>query len=136
MQQTIYQPIIMQQIHRLLEALNDGRKQKEKYHLLLTTQTENYTIIAAINNENVVHNVVDEFGQIPDNFCVNWRSMSLIAHDLGYANKKLPYHILHHFTSSINAELDLKNKDIEAFWNELFKELKIKKHDRKAEKTP
>lgn len=109
-------------INGLISALNDGRNEKECYKLLFITQYKSYYLVAAVNNDGVVHNIVDETGAIPEGFEVNWRALSLIAHDLGLTT--IPEEVLYHFVTSINHELLMKDKntDLDAFWKDVILE--------------
>jgi len=70
----------------LLDMLNLDLKPKEKYRIEYYYQHEKlFVLIASDKDKNIICNVVDENGNVPKGFSVNWRIHSMIAYDL--ANK-------------------------------------------------
>lgn len=68
---------------KLLDALNLGLKPKEKYQIEYYYQHEKLFVIIACNRiKQIVCNVVDENGNIPKDFCVNWRIHQEIIREL------------------------------------------------------
>lgn len=120
-QPTLFEERIEQTISDLISLLNDERK--DHYKFLFASKYEGYLLVSVINKSGfVLHNVVDEFGQVPDGFCVNWRNSQHIVADFGF--KKLPIEICHHFVCALNAELETRGEDIPKFWDGVFKEVK------------
>ena len=67
----------------LLDMLNLDLKPKEKYQIEYYYQHENLFVLIASNKEkNIICNVVDENGNIPDGFCVCWRIHPHILQEL------------------------------------------------------
>lgn len=69
---------------QLLEAVNLGMKKKEHYQIQYYYQHGNLFVLMA-SDKNIICNVVDENGNVPKGFSVNWRIHSMVADDL--ANK-------------------------------------------------
>lgn len=67
----------------LLDILNLDLKPKEKYKIEYYYQHEKLFVLIASNREkNIVCNVVDENGNVPDGFCVCWRIHQHILQEL------------------------------------------------------
>lgn len=67
----------------LLDALNLDRKNNEKYKIHYYYQHENLFVLIAFNKEkNIICNVVDENGKVPEGFCVCWRIHQHIIQEL------------------------------------------------------
>lgn len=68
---------------KLLEAVNLGMKKKEQYQIQYYYQHENlFVLMASDKDKNIICNVVDENGNVPKGFSVNWRIHSMVADDL------------------------------------------------------
>lgn len=68
---------------KLLDALNLGLKQKDFYRIEYYYQHEKLFVLIACNREkHIVCNVVDENGNIPKDFCVNWRIHQEVMREL------------------------------------------------------
>lgn len=71
----------------LLEAVNLGVKKKEQYQIEYYYSHKDVFVVIAVNKEkNIICNVVDQNGNIPKGFSVNWRIHSMVVDDL---NEKL-----------------------------------------------
>ncbi len=82
-QTTIFDSIIETTADELLDLLNMDRKPKEIYHPQYFAKVGNYTVvIVAKSKTDVLGNIIDQDGKIPDGFCVNWRILSIIKQDL------------------------------------------------------
>lgn len=58
----------------LLDAVNLDRKNKDKYQIEYYYQHEKLFVLIAVNREkNIICNIVDENGKVPNGFCVCWR---------------------------------------------------------------
>ena len=67
----------------LLDALNLDRKPKEKYQIEYYYQHQKLFVLIAYNREkNIICNVVDENGKVPNGFCVNWRIHQEVIREL------------------------------------------------------
>lgn len=67
----------------LLDAVNLDRKPKDKYQIEYYYQHEKLFVLIAVNREkDIICNVVDENGNIPDGFCVCWRIHPHILQEL------------------------------------------------------
>lgn len=68
---------------KLLDSLNLGLKPKEKYRIEYYYQHEKLFVIIACNRQkHIVCNVVDENGNVPKYFCVNWRIHQEVMREL------------------------------------------------------
>lgn len=73
----------------LLNTLNLGYKEKDKYKIQYYYQYENLFVLIACNKEkNIICNVVDENGNQPEGFDVCWRLHQFIVEELQIFNKK------------------------------------------------
>lgn len=83
-QLSIFDNIAESKIQDLIEALNDGRKGKEVYILVYALELQDYPfrMLRVKNNEGYMYNIVDFFGNIPKDFCSNFRILSLCLKDL------------------------------------------------------
>lgn len=67
----------------LLDAVNLDRKQKDKYQIEYYYKHEKLFVLIAVNREkNVICNIVDENGKVPNGFCVCWRVHQHILQEL------------------------------------------------------
>lgn len=67
----------------LLDALNLGSKPKDKYQIEYYYKHEKLFVLIASNKEkNIICNVVDENGKVPNGFCVCWRIHQHIIQEL------------------------------------------------------
>jgi len=83
MQTTIFQTKISERIIDMIDLLNDGRKSKDKYKIQTVLKKGRITIFSVENKDkDVLFNAVDDFGNIPKDFCVNFRNLRLLNHDL------------------------------------------------------
>lgn len=82
-------PDAEKKINSLVNALNDGRKGKEKYDLdnvrvLTGTTIGNVLAVDAVNKKtgDKVSTIIKENGDVPEGMSVNWRDAASIANDL------------------------------------------------------
>jgi hypothetical protein len=69
--------------YKLLDALNLGLKTKDFYRIEYYYQHQKLFVLIACNREkHIVCNVVDENGNIPKDFCVNWRIHQEVMREL------------------------------------------------------
>jgi len=67
----------------LLDAVNLDRKPKDKYKIEYYYQYKNLFVLIAVNKEkNIICNIVDENGKVPNGFCVCWRTHPHILQEL------------------------------------------------------
>lgn len=67
----------------LLEAVNLGIKPKDQYKIHFYYEFNGLFVLIAFNREkHGICNVVDENGNIPKDFCVNWRNHNHIIQEL------------------------------------------------------
>lgn len=83
MQTNIFKQIAINNIEKLLEQLNDGLKEKDKYIIIACESHNDYYILEVINKYNDrLFNIVDHQGLTPKNFIVNWRNFAHIINEL------------------------------------------------------
>lgn len=59
--------------------LNENLKEKDKYFGNYYTEWYGNTLFIVCNkNKDVLCNILDENGKIPNGFCANWRNLELI----------------------------------------------------------
>ncbi|MFB5946094.1 hypothetical protein [Albibacterium profundi] len=84
-QLSLFDEKIMKVANDLLDLLNDGRKESERYEPQYTCGHEGYTILIVANkHKDILLNVVDDLGNIPDGFSVNWRTIHHIKQELKF----------------------------------------------------
>jgi len=67
----------------LLCLLNDGLKEKDKYYSQFYFQHKNLFVLIACNkNKDILFNAIDENGNTPYNFSVNWKTWTIIKDEL------------------------------------------------------
>lgn len=82
-QLNIFEELMERNAYSLLNLLNESRKPREKYHPQHIAYHGRYRVlIACTQNKDAVGNIIDREGNIPEGFCVNWRSLSIIKHEL------------------------------------------------------
>jgi len=68
----------------LLEAVNDGRNEKDKYHAHFAFSEKGHIIYIAVNKDkDVIFNVLTDTGGFPKNMSTCWRNWHHIKQDLG-----------------------------------------------------
>lgn len=73
----------------LLDAVNLGYKEKDKYKIHYYYQHENlFVLIASNKDKKIICNIVDENGKVPAGFCVCWRIHQHIIQELETKNTK------------------------------------------------
>jgi len=77
-------PKWIERINEMLISVNEGRKKNDVYKPLLQLQVSPDVILFAAENENRerVFNALTLSGEVPPDFCANWRNMEFIIHDL------------------------------------------------------
>lgn len=68
---------------KLLDAVNEGRKQRDMFKIQYYYKHKNFFVLMASDREkNVIFNCVDENGNIPPDFDVCWRAHQFILDEL------------------------------------------------------
>lgn len=81
---SLFDELKFQKAGELLDILNEGLKTKDQYQPIGYFEEQEFTVFVASNREkDLMMNVVNFEGNIPEGFCVNWRIPKLILHDLG-----------------------------------------------------
>ena len=78
----IFEPLVFKTALELISLINDDLKEKEKYELKWYTNHDKLYVFAIQDKENLLFNVIDDMGEIPDGFSVNWRTFSHIKKEL------------------------------------------------------
>jgi hypothetical protein len=83
-QLTIFDKIREEKVESLVSCLNLHRKQKDKFLLQDALELCDYPfyLVRVKNERQEWFNLVDQNGEIPENFCVNFRTWGLCFHDL------------------------------------------------------
>lgn len=82
-QMTIFDEIIYKKANELLRILNEDSKKNEIFYPQYMATHGKYTIlIASTKNREIVGNIIDDLGNIPYGFCVNWRSLEIIKKEI------------------------------------------------------
>ncbi|HLW39178.1 MAG TPA: hypothetical protein VKX31_02220 [Brumimicrobium sp.] len=122
MQFSIFHSIAESNINSLVQLLNDGLKPKEHYSLVSVDDLpDNLVLLTASDGKDFVLNIVDQDGNVPDGYCVNWRTSQLIMLEFG---NEIPEPVIRQRIAEINKDLLDKGYDwdyIEKFWNDIFK---------------
>ena len=80
----LFTPIADAKALALLDAVNDGRKDKDKYLAHFAFNEKGHIIYIAVNNEkHIIFNVLTDTGEFPQNMSTCWRSWHHIRQDLG-----------------------------------------------------
>ncbi len=76
-----YYPV--EKANELLDMINDGLKEKNKYRPNYYCEFEGYWLFMACNKEkDLLCNLLDNDGNTPNGFCVNWRNINHIKQEL------------------------------------------------------
>lgn len=78
----IFEPLVFKTALELISLINDDLKEKEKYELKWYTTHGKLYVFAIQDKENLLFNVIDDMGEIPDGFCTNWRTIEHIEKEL------------------------------------------------------
>lgn len=81
MQLPLFENLWQDKANKLLESLNEGRKGKEVFEAGEVVQVNDKIILTAFNKEKQVYNILDEFGNLPKGFTMDWRNYSHLIHD-------------------------------------------------------
>lgn len=71
---------VIDRANGLMDLLNDGRKKPFNFNGL--AYYEGFYVFSVKNDEDTLFNVIDQYGEIPENMSVNWRCFSHIVQDL------------------------------------------------------
>lgn len=75
--------LLTEKANALLDALNEGRKEKERYHPQFYFQEKNMLILIASNKDkDILCNIIDLNGNTPDGFSSCWRNIAHIKHEI------------------------------------------------------
>jgi len=79
----LFTPLADKKALELLETVNDGYKDKEKYHPHYSFIEKGHIVYIAVNKQkDVIFNVLTEFGDFPKDMSTCWRSWCHIKEDL------------------------------------------------------
>ena len=79
----LFDEIIINKANDLLDLLNDGRKEKDKYEPQYHCEYNGYVLFIAANKEKQpLCNIINDIGEIPKGFSVNWRTIQHIRQEL------------------------------------------------------
>lgn len=82
-QLTIFDTLVENTAYDLLGLLNEGLKGKEVYKLQYAIKAGIYVIIVATNaNKTTWFNILQNTGEMPKGFCVNWRNWQHIQQEV------------------------------------------------------
>lgn len=75
--------MLTERANNLLEMLNEGRNEKERYWPQFYFQERDMVVlIAADRNRNMLCNIIDRNGNTPEGFSACWRTAQHIRHEL------------------------------------------------------
>lgn len=84
-QLSLFDSEIYKTANHLLELLNDGIKKGEAFEPQYTFIQDDYTVLIAANkHKEVLFNVLDLMGNIPNGFSANWRTIHHIKQELKF----------------------------------------------------
>lgn len=125
MQFSIFHSIAELSINSLVRLLNDGRKEKEQYKLISVDDLPDDLILLTVTDgKDYLINIVDQDGNVPNGYTVNWRTASHVIHEYG---NKIPEMLVRIRITELNKQMLDKGQfreQIEQFWNNIFKEVK------------
>lgn len=82
-QLSIFEAIVVDRANHFLEAVNEGRKDKEEFLPHYYYKDGEYYVFMAVNAQKIaIFNIFDENGNTPADFPANWRSLHHIKQDL------------------------------------------------------
>lgn len=80
---------VLDRVNSSLAALNDGRKGKEVYKFATADRLGDYLYVTALNGKgDLVANVYDKEGNLPERGTANWRNPLIARKDLNYHTGK------------------------------------------------
>lgn len=80
---TLFEEVLISRANELLNLLNTDLKPKEKYQPIAHYTEKGYEVFVCTNKEkDLLFNILDFHGNIPDGFCVNWRNFQHIKQEL------------------------------------------------------
>ena len=80
---TLFDQIQLDKANSLLEGLNDGLREKEKYQPVAHYTEKGFEVFICANREkDMLFNVLDFEGNIPNGFSANWRTIHHINIEL------------------------------------------------------
>lgn len=119
---SIFHSLAESNINSLVQLLNEGLKDKEKYKLLFVEDLpEGNILLTASNEKNYIFNIVNQEGLIPNGFVVNWRSSVNILEE--FVNE-IPEPVVIARVLEVNRKLRDKGynwDDIDVFWADVLK---------------
>lgn len=69
---------------QMLENINEGKKEKEKYVAHFAMHEKGHVIYVAVNkNKDMLFNALTDTGELPKDMSVNWRTWSHIKQEFG-----------------------------------------------------
>ncbi len=80
---SLFEDIAIEKANKLLDMLNEGRKRKEQYSSQYFFEHNGYIVFMAANSKkDLLFNVLDSTGEIPEDFPVNWRTLPHIKKEI------------------------------------------------------
>lgn len=121
-QLSIFYALAESNINCLIEALNEGLKDRDKYELISSEPLPNNELLLIVKNKkDLLFNIVNKEGIVPNGYVVNWRSSCLIMREF---KELIPESVVLIRILEINKKLLDKGYDyeyIEKFWDDAFK---------------
>lgn len=75
--------LLTERANSLLEMLNEGRNEKERYAPQFYFQERDMVVMIAANSKkNMLCNIIDIEGKTPEGFSACWRTAQHIRHEL------------------------------------------------------
>ncbi len=124
-QYTIFDVIVDEAIQQLLDVMNQNRKPKNKLRLLHKSKFGDWNIIAVLIDDEIYYNILDNNGKFPEGLGACFRKFELVIRD--FKDGLIPECIIRLKLFELNTRLLNQGKtwkEIEKFWDEIFKELK------------
>lgn len=79
----VYDQVLSDNANKLVEMLNEGLKPKEHYQQYATIQINQFVVLIVVNREkDFLANVLDNYGNTPKDFCVNWRNLKIVKEEI------------------------------------------------------
>ena len=80
---TLFEGVLISRVNQLLEMLNEDLKPKEKYMPIAHFTEKGYEVFVCANKDkDLLLNILDFEGNIPNGFCANWRNYQHIKQEL------------------------------------------------------
>lgn len=86
-QTSIFDEILNANANSLVDAINEGRKPKDRYKPHSYVQIGRYVVFSIKKGENILFNCLDINGDVPSGFSACWRSYHHVFEEL-FPNSK------------------------------------------------